>query len=235
MKITILTLFPEMFRGPFDESIIKHAQTKGLVEIQLVNIRDFGIGTHKTVDDTPYGGGIGMVMRVDVIHSAIKQIRDKNYTKDEEKVYLLSAGGKIFNQETAVFLSNLKHLILICGHYEGIDGRIEAFIDGELSIGDYVLTGGEIPAMVITDSVTRLISGVLKDDATKLESFSTNTDSNKKRVEHRHFTRPQSYEDHIVPEVLLSGNHKEIENWRQKDSLEKTKQNRPDLLTDFQE
>ena len=229
MKISILTLFPEMFRGPFDESIIKHAQAKNLVEIQFVNIRDFGGGTHQMIDDTPYGGGVGMVMKVDVLYDAIEHTRDKTLTSDEEKVFLLSASGKVFNQELAQHFSQLKHLILICGHYEGVDGRIEHFIDGELSIGDYVLTGGEIPAMVITDSVTRLIPGVLKEDATKHESFSTHEAS--KRVEHRHYTKPHIFKEYSVPSVLLSGNHKEIEKWRDQDAKAKTKENRPDLLT----
>lgn len=228
MKISLITLFPEMFQGPFDQSIIKRAKEHGLIEINFVNIRSFGIGSHQEVDDTPYGGGTGMVMRVDVIHEAITHTRDSSLTKEEEQVYLMSAGGVVFTQSHANAFSKLKHLILICGHYEGIDGRIEQFIDGELSIGDYVLTGGEIPAMVITDAVARLVTGVLKDDATELESFQGNT----KLVEHQHFTRPQEYLGHEVPVVLRSGNHKEIAAWREKNALEKTKKNRPDLLTE---
>jgi tRNA (guanine37-N1)-methyltransferase len=231
MRISIITLFPEMFRGPFDESIIKHAKEKKLVEINLINIREFGIGTHQTVDDTPYGGGIGMVMRVDVIHDAVKQTRIAELAPDEEKVFLLSASGSVFTQQTALSFSTLKHLILICGHYEGIDARIEQFIDGEISIGDYVLTGGEIPAMVITDSVIRLIRGVLKEEATKFESFSIDSDYSQKKVEHRHYTRPYTYEGLSVPDVLLSGNHKEIEAWRKHDAHLKTVKNRPDLIT----
>lgn len=219
-----------MFHGPFDESIIKHAKAKNLVEIQLINIRDFGIGTHQTVDDTPYGGGVGMVMRVDVIYNAIENTRDKNLSSDEEKVYILSANGAVYTQQQAVTFSTLKHLILVCGHYEGIDARIEQFVDGELSVGDFVVTGGEIPAMMITDSVVRLVSGVLKEDATKFESFSESISDGEKRVEHRHYTRPQTFKNLSVPDVLQSGNHHEIKKWRDEDSLHKTKQNRPDLI-----
>src|SRR5689334_5165259 len=149
MKISILTLFPQMFGGPFDFSIVKRAQEKNLVEINLVDIREFGLGQHKTVDDKPYGGGVGMVLRVDVLSQAIKKTLDPKLSKSEQKVVLLSASGKTYMQEVAKEFSNLKHLILICGHYEGVDQRIEKYIDMELSVGDYVLTGGEIPAMIV--------------------------------------------------------------------------------------
>lgn len=205
-----------MFQGPFEHSIIKHAQQKQLVEIEFVNIRDFGIGKHRTVDDTPYGGGVGMVMRVDVLHAAIKQtISRHNLVK--RKIILTSAKGETYTQAKARSFSQLDHLIIICGHYEGVDERILKFVDEEISIGNYVLTGGEIPAMVISDSVTRLLEGVLKPDATANESFSfKNSDS---LLEYPHYTRPEIYENLTVPNVLLSGNHKEIETWRSEQSL----------------
>ena len=227
MKISILTLFPEMFDGPFTHSIVKRAQEKGLVQIELINIRNFGIGKHQIVDDTPYGGGVGMVMRVDIVHEAIKQAK-KNVKQDaKQKVVLLTASGKTFKQTIAKEFSQLDHLILICGHYEGIDDRIKHFIDDEISIGDFVLTGGELPAMLITDSVVRLISGVITEGATDDESFSQKGQT---LLEYPHYTRPQEYEGHAVPEVLLSGNHANIAQWREQKSLEKTKHVRPDLL-----
>lgn len=224
MKITILTLFPEMFDGPFRESILKHAQQKGLLEINLVNIRDFGEGRHKVVDDRPYGGGIGMVMKVDILDKAIKAVNDKKLKKDEQKTVLLDARGKTFNQQIAKGYSKLQHLIILCGHYEGVDERVRNYIDETISIGDFILTGGEIPAMLITDSVARLITGVLKEDATGIESFSENL------LEFPQYTTPREYNGEVVPDVLLSGNHKEIEKFRSEKSKEITKKNRPDLL-----
>jgi len=229
MKISILTLFPEMFDGPFTHSIVKRAQEKGLVQIELINIRDFGIGKHQIVDDTPYGGGVGMVMRVDVVHEAITQAK-KTFSDDtsvKQKVVLLTASGKTFKQTLAKQFSQLDHLILICGHYEGIDDRIKHFIDEEISIGDFVLTGGELPAMLITDSVVRLISGVITEGATDDESFSQKGQT---LLEYPHYTRPQEYQGHSVPEVLLSGNHAHIAQWREEKSMDKTKLIRPDLL-----
>lgn len=224
MKITILTLFPEMFVGPFRESILKHAQQKGLVEIRLVNIRDFGQGRHKVVDDKPYGGGVGMVMKVDVLDSAIQSIREKGLTKNEELVVLLDARGQQFNQSTAKDLSHLKHLILLCGHYEGVDERVRTLVDTTISLGDFIVTGGEIPAMLVVDSVTRLIPGVLKDEATAKESFSTN------QLEYPQYTTPREYTGMHVPDVLLSGNHQEIKKWQQEKAEEITQKHRPDLL-----
>jgi tRNA (guanine37-N1)-methyltransferase len=233
MRITILTLFPDMFAGPFDLSILKRAKEKGLVEIEFINIRDFGEGKHKIVDDTEYGGGIGMLMRVDVIHKAIDHAKEKfsqqrNNETLKQSVILMSASGKTFNQQTAKEYSQLDHLILICGHYEGIDERIKHYIDGEISIGDFVLTGGEIPAMLIADSVIRLIPGVLPEGATEDESFSEL--NNEVLLEYPHFTKPQSYEEHEVPEILLSGNHAEIKKWRHEQAMKKTQMMRPDLL-----
>jgi tRNA (guanine37-N1)-methyltransferase len=227
MKITILTLFPDMFAGPFDLSILKRAKEKGLVEIEFINIRDFGEGKHKIVDDTEYGGGIGMLMRVDVIHQAINHA--KALTPSEKtKIVLMSASGKTFKQETAKQYSKLDHLILICGHYEGIDDRIRHYIDEEISVGDFVLTGGEIPAMLIADSIIRLLPGVLPQGATEDESFSDL--NNETLLEYPHFTKPQIYENHEVPEILLSGDHKKIATWRHEQAVKKTKEQRPDLL-----
>lgn len=229
MKITVLTLFPEMFSGPFDHSIIKNAKEKGLVEINFVNVRDFGAGKHKMVDDTEYGGGVGMVMKVDVLHAAILAAKIKNQKpKIKKKVVLLSATGKTYNQQIAKGYSGLDHLILICGHYEGVDERIKNYIDEEISIGDFVLTGGEIPAMLITDSVTRLISGVLPDLATIDESFSHN--NNQTLLEYPHYTNPREFDGYKVPEILLSGNHAKIKEWRKNQAVNLTKKLRPDLL-----
>lgn len=217
MKISILTLFPHMFQGPFDYSIVKRAIDKNLAEIRLIDIRNFGEGKHKTVDDKPYGGGIGMVLKVDVLEKAIKEAIDPNLKKEEQKIILMSASGDNYTQEKARNYSKLKHLIIICGHYEGVDERILEYIDGEISIGKYVLTGGEIPAMLIADSIIRLIPGVLKPGATELESFSDEL------LEHPQYTRPVEYKGVKVPEVLLSGNHGEIEKWKKEESIKKTK------------
>lgn len=225
MKISILTLFPEMFVGPFDHSIIKHAKEKKLVDIDFVNIRDFGQGKHKTIDDKPYGGGVGMVMKVDVLDQAIQSAKDQRLkTNEQQRIILLDPRGKPFTQKKAQELSKLNHLILICGHYEGIDERVRDLIDEEISLGDFVLTGGEIPAMAIADSVVRLIPEVLKQDATTFESFSKST------LEYPQYTNPRIYKDKKVPEVLLSGNHQKIASWKEKTALQITKKNRPDLL-----
>lgn len=224
MKITILTLFPEMFDGPFRESILKHAQQKNLVDIHLVNIRDFGQGRHKVVDDRPYGGGVGMVMKVDVLDEAIKQAREKGLAKEEEKVALLDARGMQYNQKVAKDMSHLKHLILLCGHYEGVDERVRNLVDITISIGDFILTGGEIPAMLLVDSIVRLIPGVLKEEATNKESFSNDL------LEYPQYTTPREYTGMTVPDVLLSGNHKEIKKWQEEKAQEMTQKHRPDLI-----
>ncbi|MDP2585383.1 MAG: tRNA (guanosine(37)-N1)-methyltransferase TrmD [Candidatus Levybacteria bacterium] len=224
MKISILTLFPEMFIGPFDSSIVKNAKKKNLVKINFVNIRDFGIGKHKVVDDKPYGGGLGMILRVDVLEKAITQARDKNYDAKSQKVILLSPHGKTFNQKKALEFANLKHLILVCGHYEGTDERVKKFIDEELSIGDFIATGGEIPTMLVVDTVTRLIKGVLKEGVTTTESFS-------QLLEYPQYTKPNTYRNLSVPSILLSGNHGKIKSWREKISRETTAKLRPDLLS----
>ncbi len=214
-----------MFKGPFDESIIKRAIDKNLVEIEFVDIRKFGIGKHKIVDDTPYGGGVGMVMKVDVVEQAISETRNKRQeTRNKEKVVLLDPRGKKFTQEKAREFSKLDHLILVCGHYEGIDERIMSFIDEAISIGDFVLTGGEIPAMAVTDAVTRLIPSVLKKEATILESFTENL------LEQPQYTKPEIYKDKRVPKILLSGHHEKILEWKKEEALNYTKKIRPDLL-----
>lgn len=224
MKITILTLFPDMFQGPFHASILKKAQENGFATISVKNIRDFGIGKHKIVDDKPYGGGLGMVLRVDVLERAIAQTRDTSLQKHEEKVVLLDARGVQYTQKKAFEYSKLKHLILICGHYEGVDERIKHFVDESVSIGPFILTGGEIPTMLITDSIVRLIKGVLKEGVVEQETFSKNISSLKSGLqnayrEYPQYTRPEKFLEYSVPKVLLSGNHQEILEWKKKHEL----------------
>lgn len=224
MKISIITLFPEVFEPILNSSILKRAQDKKKVEFALVNLRDFGCGKHQIVDDRPYGGGAGMVLKADILAKALGSI--VNLKTKKVKIVLTSAAGKPYQQEKARQFLKLDHLIIICGHYEGIDQRfIDLYVDEEISIGDYVLTGGEIPAMVIADSVVRLIPEVLKKPtATIDESFSNNL------LEYPHYTRPENFAGKKVPSVLLSGNHAQIAKWRIEKSLEKTKKVRPDLL-----
>ena len=219
MKFDVLTLFPEMFEA-VKQSILGKAIEKGLININLVNIRDFSKNKHKKVDDTPYGGGAGMVIRPDVVYDAYKSVYD-----EDAKVVYLTPQGKTLNQKMVENLSKEKHLILLCGHYEGIDQRvIDKIVDEEISIGDYVLTGGEIPAMVLIDSVSRYTEGVLSQESIKEESFSDGL------LEYPQYTRPEIFEGEKVPEVLLSGHHGNIDNWRKEQSLKITKQKRPDLL-----
>ena len=219
MKFDVLTLFPEMFEA-VKQSILGKAIEKGLIDINLVNIRDFSKNKHKKVDDTPYGGGAGMVIRPDVVYDAYKSVYDEN-----AKVVYLTPQGKTLNQKMVEDLSKEKHLILLCGHYEGIDQRvIDKIVDEEISIGDYVLTGGEIPAMVLIDSVSRYVEGVLSQESIKEESFSNSL------LEYPQYTRPEIFEGEKVPEVLLSGHHGNIDNWRKEQSIKITKQKRPDLL-----
>jgi len=226
MRISILTLFPEMFTGPFDLSIIARAKQKKIVDIKLVNLRNFSIDTYKSVDDHPYGGGVGMILRVDVVDRALLSIKEK-HSGEQNWTVLLDPAGIPYTQDIAQTLSHIAHLILICGHYEGIDERIRSLVDQELSIGDYVLTGGEIPAMVVIDSITRLIPGVLKKThATKDESFAHGL------LEYPQYTRPMEYKGIHVPSVLSSGNHAAIKKWREQKSRERTIARRPDLLTE---
>jgi tRNA (guanine37-N1)-methyltransferase len=234
MRIDILTLFPEMFKGPFDESIIQRAQKKGLVEIKIHNLRKWAVDKRGTVDDRPYGGGTGMILMIEPIYKALNELKTKN-SKLKTKIILLDPRGKVFNQKIAQKLSKEKHLIFICGHYEGVDERVkEHLADEVISIGDYILTGGELPAMVITDAVVRLLPGVLeKPEATKFESFS-NLKIGKLKIgsllEYPQYTRPENFLGWKVPKILLSGNHQKIAEWRRKKAEELTKKLRPDLI-----
>jgi len=235
MKIDILTIFPKMFVGPFEESIIKRAQDKGLVEINIHDLRKWGLDTRKTVDDRPYGGGVGMILRVDVIDRALRALKLK--VKSEKlKVILLDATGKKFTQKMAAQLSDVKHLVLIAGHYEGVDHRVhQHLVDAVISIGDYVLTGGELPAMVVIDAIVRLLPGVLEKPAsTEFESFAPATSYKLPAtlLEYPQYTRPEKYKGWKVPEILLSGNHAGIEKWRREQALMRTRERRPDLLKD---
>lgn len=224
-----------MFKGPFDESILGRAQDKGLVEIKIHNIRKWTKDKRGTVDDKPYGGGVGMVMMVAPVVEAIGELRAKSEER-KTKVILLSPRGKVWKQELAQEYSKLDHLILICGHYEGVDERVKEFIDEEISIGDFVLTGGELPAMVVIDSIVRLIPGVLeKPEAVQKESFSLSSTTPlsgqvHSLLEHPQYTHPEDFRGRKVPSVLLSGNHAEIKKWREEEALKITKKNRPDLL-----
>jgi len=225
MKISIITLFPEVFEPILNTSILKRAQKKGKVSFELINLRDFGEGKHKIVDDRPYGGGAGMILKAAILAKALPK---------NGHIVLTSASGKPYKQAKAKEFSKLDHLVIVCGHYEGVDQRfIDKYVDEEISIGDYVLTGGEIPAMVIIDSITRLIPGVLeKPEAIENESFSNYTLDARRYtlLEYPHYTRPEVFEGKKVPKVLLSGNHGEIAKWRTQKSLAKTKKVRPDLL-----
>lgn len=220
MKIDILTIFPKVFEPIINESILKRAQAKGLVSIKAHDLRSYTLNKHKKVDDRPFGGGPGMVFCAEPIFRAVETLRKKN-----TKVILLSASGKLFRQKEAKRISKFKHIILICGHYEGVDERAKNIIDEELSIGDYVLTGGEIPALVVIDSVVRLIPGVLgRNESLTFESFCGNL------LEYPQYTRPDNFRGFKVPKVLLSGDHKKISEWRKEEAIKKTKQVRPDLL-----
>ena len=219
MKFSVLTLFPEMFT-PLKESIIGKAVEDKKIELNLINIRDFSKDKHKKVDDTPYGGGAGMVMKADVVYDAYQSVREEG-----AKVIFLSPQGKTLNQDKVKKLAKEKHLILLCGHYEGIDQRvIDEIVDEEISIGDYVLTGGELPAMVLIDSVSRYVDGVLSEESIKEESFTNNL------LEYPQYTRPETFHGIKVPEVLLSGHHENIKKWREEQSLKNTLQKRPNLL-----
>lgn len=224
MKITILTLFPEMFTGIFDYSMIGRAVKNNLIDIHYINIRDFATDAYKTVDDHPYGGGVGMIMKVDVADRAITHAKSL-YENSRSCVILLDPQGAQYKQAEAKTLSGFDHLIFFCPRYEGIDERIRSLVDKEFSIGDYILTGGEIPAMVIVDSVVRLIPGVLgKPESPVEESF-----SNPNLLEGPQYTNPQSYNGSNVPAVLLSGDHKKIKEWKENKALEQTRVRRPDL------
>mgnify|MGYP002858773722 CR=1 FL=1 len=219
MRIDILTLFPNMFDSVFSESIIKRAIDLDKVDINIVNFRDYTNDPHNKVDDTPYGGGAGMVLTCQPIFDCIKSLRN-----DDSLVILLTPDGKVYNQKMAYDLSTKKHLIIICGHYEGFDERIRSICDLELSIGDYVLTGGEIASMVLVDSISRLLPNVITDESHINDSFNNNL------LDYPTYTKPREYEGMSVPDVLLSGDHKKIAEYRYQESLKKTKERRPDLL-----
>ncbi len=223
MKIDILSLFPEMYTGPFTESILKRAQNENKVEINIHNFRDYSTDPHHNVDDTPFGGGSGMVLACGPIFDCVNSLKTK-----DSLVIMMTPSGKVYNQAMAYDLSHEKHLIILCGHYEGVDERIiEEIVDEEISIGDYVLTGGELPAMVLVDAVARNIGGVLSEDSTKDESF---TDS---LLEYPQYTRPEEFHGRKVPDVLLSGDHAKVDKWRLEKSLEITKERRPDLYDKY--
>ena len=227
MRIDILTLFPNMFTGVINESILKKAQELGKVQYHITNFRDFSTDKHQTVDDYPYGGGAGMVLKPEPIFLAVEHI--KNVTTSSPRVILLCPQGERYTQKKAEQLAKEKHLLFICGHYEGYDERIrEDLVTDEISIGDFVLTGGELAAMVVVDSIVRLLPGVLgNEDSPVLDSFSTGL------LEHPHYTRPAEFRGMQVPDVLLSGNHKLIDEWRRKQSLKRTLERRPDLLESY--
>lgn len=225
MRIDILSLFPGMFQGPFSESIVKRAMDAGLVSIVVHNFREYAHDRHHTVDDYPYGGGFGMVLKPEPIFEAVEEIK-KQLGDQAPPVILLTPQGRLFSHQVARELATQKNLILICGHYEGVDERvIEHLVTDEISIGDYVLTGGELAAMVVADAVVRLVPGVLaSDEATMDESYARGF------LEHPQYTRPRAYRDWEVPEVLLSGNHQEIARWRREQAVRRTLERRPDLL-----
>lgn len=219
MVIDILTLFPESF-APLGESIIKRAQESGKIKINIINIRDFSQDKHKKCDDYPFGGGAGMLMMAQPVCDAVESVLD-----EKSHIVMASPSGQTFNAKIAEELSKEEHLIFICGHYEGIDERVvDIFKPQQISIGDYVLTGGELPTMVIIDALCRFVEGVISNDSLQEESFSNNL------LEYPQYTRPSLFRGLSVPEVLLSGNHKEIARWREEQALEKTKKLRPDLL-----
>ena len=219
LEIDVLTLFPAMVAGPLDESIPGRIQEQGLATIRIHDLRDFGLGRHKSVDDTPYGGGAGMVMRVEPLVAAIESVR-----RPDSTVILLDPSGEVFRHDRAADLALCSHLVFICARYEGVDERIRAFVDLELSIGDYVLTGGELPALVVIDAVIRLLPGAIDDLSTAEESFSAGL------LEYPQYTRPPSFRGMDVPEILTSGDHGAVARWRAEQAIARTRERRPDLL-----
>ena len=219
MKITILSLFPNMFEGFLTESIIKRAIQNEIVEVKIINFRDYSVYNNKQVDDTPYGGGAGMVLMCDPIFRCIDEIRTPN-----SHIIILSPEGSIYNEKKARELSKYEDIILICGHYEGFDERIKTLADEIISVGDFVLTGGEIPAMLITDSIIRLLPGAITNESLESESFNENL------LDYPVYTKPAVYRDMNVPDILLSGDHKKIDDYRESERIRLTKEKRPDLL-----
>ena len=228
MIFSIITLFPGMFVSPISESIIKKAINKKLVKFNIYNLRDWATDKYKSVDDKPYGGGHGMILRIDIIDKAVQSVleTERKIKKADTRIILLDPKGTRFNEKIAQELSQYEHLLLISGHYEGVDARVYDFVDETISIGDYILTGGELPAMVISDAITRLIPGVLKNHVShEDESFSINL------LEYPQYTKPRVYKNKAVPKILFSGNHEDIKSWRLKHSQITTKKLRPDLLS----
>jgi tRNA (guanine37-N1)-methyltransferase len=225
MMFSVLTLFPGIFESPLSESIIKKAVDKGSISFNIINIRDFAEDIHRTCDDSPYGGGPGMVMKVEPIYKAMKHVEN---TLGKPKFVLLTPQGRPFDQFTAERFSKLSHICLVCGRYEGVDERVLQFIDEEISVGDYVLSGGEFPALVLIDAISRCIPGVLgNEESITSESFK------EPLLEYPQYTRPDTFMDMEVPSILLSGNHEEIRKWRRKEAIRKTILKRPDLLNGF--
>jgi len=222
MKIKIITLFPSMYEGFVSESIIKRAIEKNVVSVELIDMRDYSLNKHRHVDDTPYGGGAGMVLAVDVVDRAIKA----NSTNESYKI-LMTPQGKTYNQAKALELSKMEEIVIICGHYEGFDERVRDYVDDEISIGDYVLTGGELASMVVADSVIRLLDHAIKQESYEEDSFSMGL------LEYPQYTRPLVYDGKEVPAVLVNGNHKLINEYRKKEALRKTLLRRPDLLENY--
>lgn len=218
MKIDILSLFPEMYNGPFTESIIKRAREKGSVEIKIHNFRDYSLDPHKNVDDTPFGGGSGMVLACQPIFDCVNSLKT-----EDSYVIMMSPSGKTYSQKKAYDLSKKKHLIILCGHYEGFDERINSLCDEIISVGDYVLTGGELPSMILVDSITRLLPGVIDEESSLNESF------NDGLLDYPVYTKPRVFNGMEVPEVLLSGDHKKIDEYRKSEQIRKTKELRQDL------
>lgn len=239
MRISILTLFPDMFRSPFEYSILKRAISQQQLHLDFHNIRAYSTDKYQTVDDRPYGGGAGMVLRVDILDRALTGVL--GYSREplppgsvrpatDTRVILLDPQGEPYRQAKAAAYAKLQHLVLICGHYEGFDERIRWLVDEEVSVGDFILTGGEIPAMAIIDSVTRLLPGVLPKEASPVDETFAADDSGQELLEYPHYTRPPDYKGMTVPEVLVSGNHRDIENWRTGQRKLRTRERRPDLI-----
>lgn len=226
MIFTVLTLFPSLFESPLNESLIKKAREKGILNFNIINIRDFALDQHKTCDDYPFGGGAGMVMKAEPIVAAMEHVERE--IGGRPRFTLLTPHGRLFNQDVATGMARRNHVVLICGRYEGVDERISSFIDDEVSIGDYILSGGEMAALVVIDAVARLVPGVIGNEQSSIdESFRESL------LEYPQYTRPQSFDDLEVPSVLLSGNHEEIRRWRRKESIRRTVLRRPDLMERF--
>lgn len=219
LQIDVVTLFPDLFRPLLGSGVLGRAVERGVVTVSLHDLREHGLGRHRSVDDTPYGGGAGMILRPEPLAAAIRPLRDAGAT-----VILLDAAGEPLTDALARDLARSSHLALVCGRYEGVDERIRTLVDREVSIGDYVLTGGEVPAMVVIDAVSRLVPGVIDAESSAGDSFATGL------LEHPQYTRPEDWEGHGVPAVLLSGHHGEVEAWRRREALRRTSERRPDLL-----